>query len=102
MSDAGRKIIEALEDAVRGNYARVHLIGDKGEQVTFCRETPLIAAAPELLEALKDCAADLEARIEHAFNEIGRHPAMRRDYEADISTVKAARAAIAKATSRRP
>lgn len=53
MSGAGRKIIEALEEAVRGSYARVHLWGDKGERMTFYRETPLIVASPELLEALK-------------------------------------------------
>ena len=53
----------------------------------------LIAAAPDLLEALQECAADLEAEIEAR-----RGAVLERTMERDLATVRKARAAIAKAT----
>jgi hypothetical protein len=52
---------------------------------------------PELIAAAKDCADDLAARIEHEFNEIGRHPAMQSRYDRDMDSVLRLRAAIVKA-----
>jgi hypothetical protein len=57
----------------------------------------LIAAAPDLLAALIKCADNLAAEIE-ARASIVQHPAMLHQYELDMIPVKAARAAIAKAT----
>lgn len=61
------------------------------------RETPanarLIAAAPDLLVALKECADDLEVEIRA--RAVGELP---RRIERDLETVTKARAAIAKAT----
>jgi hypothetical protein len=51
----------------------------------------------ELIEALKECASDLEIRIEAEFNQIGRHKAMERDYQGYMSAVENARAILAKA-----
>lgn len=53
----------------------------------------LIAAAPELLEALEECASDLEAEIEAR-----RGAVLERTMERDLATVARARAIIAKAT----
>lgn len=53
----------------------------------------LIAAAPELLEELEECASDLEAEIEAR-----RGAVLERTMERDLATVARARAIIAKAT----
>lgn len=53
----------------------------------------IFAAAPELLEALEECASDLEAEIEAR-----RGAVLERTMERDLATVARARAIIAKAT----
>jgi|GraSoi_2013_40cm_1033754.scaffolds.fasta_scaffold257836_2 hypothetical protein len=53
-----------------------------------------MATDPELIAAAKDCADDLAARIEHEFNQIGRHPAMKRHYDRDMEPVLRLRVAI--------
>jgi len=59
----------------------------------------LIAAAPELLEALEDCAEDLAAEVEARYRiDAGTiHPAMHTKYDRDMEPVRNARAIIAKA-----
>lgn len=58
----------------------------------------LIAAAPELLEALKDCANDLADMIKHHYRDTLDYPSQKQKYDADMQPVESARAAIAKAT----
>ena len=62
----------------------------------------LIAAAPDLLAALQDCADDLEAEIKAKYaNTISTmYPTITRSHARDMATVVAARAAITKATGK--
>lgn len=64
-----------------------------------CRDANarLIAAAPDLLTALRECADDLEIEVEHRYAGVKDHPAMTPKYERDMAPVVCARAAIAKA-----
>jgi hypothetical protein len=58
----------------------------------------LIAAAPDLLAALRECADELETEIEHRYGDgIKEHPTMRQRYERDMSVVRHARAVVARA-----
>ena len=48
-----------------------------------------------LRKALRECADELEAEIEDRYGHgIKEHPAMRRRYERDMETVRAARATL--------
>lgn len=59
----------------------------------------LIAAAPDMLAALRECADDLASEIEARYSHgIKDHPAMTPKYERDMAPVHRARAAITKAT----
>lgn len=58
--------------------------------------TRLIAAAPELLAALKECADELEEWVAHHYGD-DVHPALERKVYRDMEPVRIARAAIAKA-----
>jgi len=58
----------------------------------------LIAAAPEIYEALKECADGLAEYVEAYYEKTKEYPSERRRYERDIEPVLKARAALAKAT----
>jgi hypothetical protein len=58
----------------------------------------LIAAAPDLLAALQECASELAVIIEANFDAVKRHPGLLQRYERDMGPVHRARAAVAKAT----
>lgn len=55
----------------------------------------LCSAAPEMLAALQECAADLEAELKDRW---GDDPRVAHKLERDMAPVRAARAAITKAT----
>ena len=57
----------------------------------------LFAAAPDLADALKECAESLAAEIADKWNEREHYPALMRKYNLDMKPVLAARAALAKA-----
>ena len=57
----------------------------------------LAVAASDLLEALQECADDLEAQVEDQYKHTKDYPSMRRRYDRDIAPVIKARTAIAKA-----
>lgn len=57
----------------------------------------LIAAAPELLEALKLCVDALAVEIEDRYGDSKNHPARKHKYDRDMSIVLTARAVIEKA-----
>lgn len=58
----------------------------------------LIAAAPELYEALEECAIDLKEWILNRYPEESlKYPSIKKDFELDISIVDKAFAALAKA-----
>ena len=59
----------------------------------------LIAAAPDLLEALRACADDLEASVNAEYVGTLDYPSQARKHERDLEPVRKARAAIAKATN---
>jgi hypothetical protein len=48
MSKVGHKIIQGLEEAAAGNFARVTIEGQ-----AWVKETPLLRAAPKMLAALQ-------------------------------------------------
>ena len=60
----------------------------------------MMSAAPEMADALKECADDLEAAISGNMMYQGtglQYPEIRRKYDRDMEPVVAARAALAKA-----
>lgn len=62
----------------------------------------LIAAAPELYEALEECAIDLKGWILGRYPEESlKYPSIKKDFELDISIVDKAFAALAKARGER-
>lgn len=62
----------------------------------------LLASHARLLEALRECADDLDGRIEHDYERTKDHPAMKRRYDRDMAPVHQARAAIAAAEGAPP
>lgn len=88
---AGAKIIEGLRDAVAGNFASVTIDGQ-----TWVRRDSLIAAAPDLLAALRGLVQINENHNESIAKIIGKPMSWKDDY------LDAARAAIARAEGRAP
>lgn len=80
----------ASGDPLRGRYVAFNIECEKPDG-------HLIAAAPGLFAALKDCADDLEAFVEDLYAKTKGYPGEARRYARDIAPVNAARAAIAKA-----
>ena len=60
----------------------------------------LIAAAPDLFEALLECAEDLESEIRARYGSVAieKYASEKRRFDNDMAPVIAARAALAKAT----
>ena len=74
------------------------------EAVRFAFKAGFLAAATprdevirELRDALKLCADDLEAEVNHHYGETKTHPALAGKYEQDMEPVLQARAALSRA-----
>ncbi len=61
----------------------------------------LLATAPDLLVALKECVTDLESEIKYKYGNPPLHPSLQNKYNRDMWTVNKARAAIKKAVGQR-
>ena len=91
-----------LCDHLMGAVATVHCSGEgqdwqrHGDNPKFaeaCANARLIAAAPKMLAALRECTDDLAAMVDHQYKGMRDHPR----YQRDMRPVYAARHVIAKA-----
>lgn len=87
-------IFEVCPEAESADDPRVYrqdIIGFKSA------DARLIAAAPDLLAALEECADALEEELAARYLGLLDYPSVKADYDIDMEAVQRARAAIAKA-----
>ena len=91
MADGDAKLERWKAFRIEGRHESV---GDSYLRETISRMGRLEASNATLLEALKECADDLESEVEHRYKDTKDYPSERRRYERDIAPVRKARAAI--------